>query len=313
MAEVSRRQRAGHARAVTVVRALYGINLLWLAQSMTRWPRLLDVESIDPLWPVAWIDRDDPRTGLAIVFAVFAAATAWAAVTPQRRTARAAFALALLLLVGVLNGFGKVDHNLHVLLLVSTALIALPRDGWEASASVGARQTFLTVVWSAQALTLFTYGMTGLWKAFWAIRSAFEQSEPSMLSLDGFSVLLARRVETYSEDTLLADLVIPRPALGWALYLGTIYLELGAFAVITRPRLHRLWGFGLISFHLGTQALMGFTFMQNIVVLVLLLVLSPTAVEPVPVRRALGDLPGVLEARLLLRRRSRRRPDPAPA
>jgi hypothetical protein len=92
------------------------------------------------------------------------------------------------------------------------------------------------------------------------------------------------------------------------LYLGTIYLELGAFAVITRPRLHRLWGFGLISFHLGTQALMGFTFTQNIVVLVLFLVLSPQAVAPVPARQVLGDLPGVLEARALAGRRRGHRP-----
>lgn len=315
LAEVSRRQRAGHARSITIVRALYGINLLWLAGAMSQWPRLLDVESIDPLWPGVWIDRDDPRDGIAIVFALFAATTLWAAVLPRWRTARAAYSVSLLMLISVVSGFGKLDHNLHVLLLVSIAFIFLPRDGWEPSASVGERQTFMTVLWSAQALTLFTYGMTGVWKAFWAVRSALDTSRPSMLSLDGFSVLLARRVETYGQDTLLADVVIPRPLLGWCLYLGTIYLELGSFAVIMRPRLHRLWGFALITFHLGTQALMGFTFTQNIALLVLLLVLSPSAMEPAPVRSVLGDLPGVLEARGAWHwlRSRRRTPAPAPA
>ena len=53
--------------------------------------------------------------------------------------------------------------------------------------------------------------------------------------------------------------------------MGTVYIETASFLVIFRPRVHRFCGFGLIAFHIGTQLMMGFTFTQNIAILVLFL------------------------------------------
>jgi hypothetical protein len=307
VAEVSRRQRAAHARAVTVVRAFYLLTLLWVIQGINGWNRLLDSDVIHPAWPASWIDSRDPRFGVGLVLGAVLLAAIWAAVAPQQRLARIALAVTFLQYMAVLNGFGKIVHNLHGSVYIAFVLILLPARPWERDTTVGSRQRFLTVVWSAQSMVLFAYGMTGLWKIVYCAYDIINPARVTMLSLDGFSVLLATRVAITDQNPVLADFVIDRPWLGWLFYVGTIYLEAGSLLVIFRPRLHRLWGFGLLSFHLGTQLTMDFTFPQNIALLALFLVLSPQTVEPAPARDVLGDLPVVFEARALLRWLRRRR------
>ena len=101
-----------------------------------------------------------------------------------------------------------------------------------------------------------------------------------------------RLLET-NQHTLLGDWLARNPLPGWVLFNGTMYLEAFALVAAFRPRLHRVWGMGLIVFHLGTQVAMGFSFEQNIVLVGLLLVCSPWAPETVRVGEVLGDLPGV--------------------
>jgi hypothetical protein len=310
LAEVSRRQRAAHARAVTIVRAFYLLTLLWVVQGINGWNRLLDSDVIHPAWPASWINSDDPRFGVSLVLGAVLVTAIWAAVAPQQRLARLAFAVSFLQYMAVVNGFGKIVHNLHAPLYLAFVLILLPRPPWERGTTVRSRQQLLTVVWSAQTMMLFAYGMTGLWKIVYCTYDVLNPARTSMLSLDGFSVLLATRVAITDQNPVVADFVIDRPWLGWLFYVGTIYLEAGSLLVIFRPRLHRLWGFGLLSFHLGTQLTMDFTFTQNIALLGLFLVLSPQTVERVPVRDALGDLPVVFEVGAALRWLQRRRTAP---
>jgi hypothetical protein len=301
-ADVSRRQRASHARGVTIVRAFYLLMLLWVVQGVGTWNRLLDSAVIHPAWPASWIDSNDPRFGVSLVLGAVLVSSIWAAIAPQHRLARIALAVSFLQYVAVVNGFGKIVHNLHGPLYLAFVLTLLPRAPWEKGTTVASRQHLLTVVWMAQAVLLFAYAMTGLWKVVYSLYDAIQPAHTSMLSLDGFSVLLATRVAITEQDPVLADFVIDRPLLGWLLYVGTIYLELGSIFVIFRPRLHRAWGFGLLSFHIGTQLMMGFTFTENIALIGLFLVLSPQTVEPVSARETLGDLPGVLAVRSILHR-----------
>lgn len=312
---VATRQRQAHARAITIVRAFYGLNLLWIIIEAGSWPRLRESDALHAAWPASWIPVDSPRPGITIVVVAVGVTSLWAAVAPQQRLARIAFAVALLEYMAVVNGFGKIVHNLHAMLYMSWALILLPRRAWERDdPTVATRQLFLTVVWAAQSFVLFAYGMTGLWKVVYGVRDLILPDRGSLLEVEGFSVLLANRLNATDQVTLLGNELVDLPVLGWLLFLGTMYVETGSLLVIARPRLHRLWGFGLIGFHIGTQLTMGFTFTQNIAILVLFFVLSPQTVEPTPWRDVVGDLPGVLEARWVLRRlTSRRAAPPAPA
>lgn len=80
-------------------------------------------------------------------------------------------------------------------------------------------------------------------------------------------------------------------------------LEATSLLVAFRPRLHRVWGVGLIVFHVGTQVAMGFTFRPSIILLGLLFVCSPAAPAGMSVSEVLLDLPGV---RIVSRLRSAR-------
>jgi hypothetical protein len=302
-------QRDAFVRAEWVVRAFYAANVVVLVLQMSVWPGLLRVEAIDPQWPVAWLPREDAGTGIGVVLTGWGIASVWAALLPTWRSARIAAFVFLLQYVGVVNSFGKVNHDLHAWLWVTAVLIFLPTVARTGSRVVD-RHRYLTVVWAAQALTLFFYTLTGLWKVFYALKDLFGDARPSSLELDGFAYIIAERATVIASDTVLGEFLIRTPAVGWVLFVGTMYLEATSLLIAFRPRLHRVWGIGLLVFHLGTQLAMGFTFRANVLLLALLFVCSPTAPTPVAVRAALLDLPGVhLVGGLLGRRRlSRRRP-----
>jgi hypothetical protein len=70
-----------------------------------------------------------------------------------------------------------------------------------------------------------------------------------------------------------------------------MYLEAASLLVAFRPRIHRVWGAGLIAFHFGTQLAMGFTFTPNIAVVGLLFLCSPFAPDRLKVKEVVLDLP----------------------
>ena len=309
--ETVRFQRDSFVRAQVIVRAFYAANLALVVIQMNGWPDLLRVESIDPQWAVAWMPRDDAGPAIGVVLTLWTLASLWAMALPSWRSARIAAFVLLLQYVGVVNSFGKVNHDLHAWLWVSAVLVFLPRVA-AGGARVVDRHRYLTVLWSAQALTLFFYTLTGIWKVSYGLRDLLGD-RTSGFQFDGFSLIVAQRLNETSQDTVLGEWLVHTPLVGWLLFVGTMYLEASSLLIAFRPRLHRVWGLGLIVFHLGTQLAMGFTFRANVLLLGLLFVCSPTAPSPVRVRDAALDLPGVhLVAGIVRRRRLSRSGRAAP-
>jgi hypothetical protein len=60
-------------------------------------------------------------------------------------------------------------------------------------------------------------------------------------------------------------------------WLAALYLEVFAIVAAFRPRLHLVWGAGLILFHVGVLLAMGILFLEPPLLLLLLFVLSPFA------------------------------------
>jgi hypothetical protein len=296
-------QQAAAIRAEWLVRAFYAGGVLLVVLQMNQWPGLLRVESIDAQWPVAWLPADDAGPGIGAILTLWLAASLWAMLAPTWRSARIASFLLLLQYVGVVNSFGKVNHDLHAWLWVSAVFVFLPRLDVGAS-RVTTRHRYLTVIWAAQALTLFFYTLSGLWKVAYAVRDLFGTGRTSAFEIDGFSIIVADRLSEIASDAVLGEWFVRNPAPGWALLIGTMYLEATSLLIAFRPRLHRVWGVGLMCFHIGTQLAMGFTFRPNVLLLGLLFVCSPSAPERVTVREAVRDLPGVhAVARRVARRR----------
>jgi hypothetical protein len=289
-------------RATVLVRVFYGIGAVWLVSSMARWPGVLEAEHIQARGPVGpLLELVGTSVGVPVVLGGYLVATLVAMLCPERRPARAAYALALLLAMGVTNGFGKIGHDMHAWFYMSAALALLPNGPWDDVRSVGRRHVFLTIVWAGQLFVLFTYTLTGLWKVHAAVDALFTPAT-SGFEPDGFSYILADRILKTDQQTVLGDFVLQHPWTGWALYVGTMYLESASILIAFRPRLHRAWGLGLIGFHIGTRLAMGFAFTAPVALLALFLVQSPAAPERVTLGEAVRDLPGV---HVLVRRRRR--------
>ena len=232
------------------------------------------------------------HTSVDIIFGVYLAAAICSMLIPQYRFARAVYALSLLEYMAFVNGFDKVNHDMHAWLFMSFILILLPRGPWGAPRRVSDRQYFLTVIWTGQLVVLFFYTLTGYWKIYFAIRAA-AHGRISSFNLSGFSYIVSNRLLKSSTKTVLGGYFSRTELLGWALFCGTMYLEFFSVTVAFRPRLHRIWGASLIFFHMGTQLAMGFTFAGNIVLVGLFFVCSPLAPEGFDAKAAFFDLPGI--------------------
>ena len=192
--------------------------------------------------------------------------------------------------MALVNGFDKINHNLHAWLFVSLILILLPKGPWLKSRRASDRQYFLTVFSVAQLVILLFYTLTGLWKVYTATTDLVA-GRVGGFNFGGFSYIVADRLIQTSQVTVLGDFFVRNETIGWALFCGTMYLETFSILIAFRPRLQQWWGLGLILFHIGTQLAMGFTFPENIVLVGLFLVCSPFSPERFAFRDTLLDLP----------------------
>jgi hypothetical protein len=303
-------QRRAYNRASVLVRVYYAVGVLLALQAVGGWPGYADLQQASPLWPAAWwFGWFSVRTSVNLIFPGYLVASIVVAALPERRWARVAYAFTLLQYMAFINGFDKTNHNLHAWLFVGAILIFLPRGPWEGSSRKGDRQYFLTVFWSAQFVVLFFYSLTGMWKIFFAFK-ALAVGRTGGFNFAGFSYIVASRILKGNEDTVLGHFFVHHEIIGWALYIGTMYLEGASVLIAFRPRLHRVWGIGLILFHFATQLTMGFSFTENVVLVGLLFVCSPFVPEKVSVKEALCDLPGIHFV-VRQRERARRRASPS--
>jgi hypothetical protein len=275
-----------------MVRVFYALGLLWTIQEMGTWPALRDVATVEPQWPARWIDETAPAGGITAILLLLGVGSVLSALWPTSRSWRALYAFGLLQYMAVKYGFGKVNHDFHAWLWVAGLFVLLPSGRPDGRADSGRRQRGLAVVWSAQVVVLFFYTLTGLWKLVYAVE-ALVSDKISTFEPQGFALIIGERLLATDQQTVLGEFLVRNEVPGWLLFNGTVYLEAAALLIALRPRLHRLWGGGLIAFHIGTQLAMGFTFTRNVALLALLFMASPFAPERAPVREILLDLPGV--------------------
>jgi len=304
-------QRRAYNRASVLVRAYYAVGVLFTLQAVGVWPHYAGLRQASPLWPAAWwFGWFSVRTSVNLIFTGYLVASLVAAALPERRWARIAYAFTLLQYMALINGFDKTNHNLHAWLFVAAILIFLPRGPWAGRTRKLDRQYFLAVFWSAQFVVLFFYSLTGMWKILFAFKSLFE-GRTGGFSFAGFSYIVASRILRGNEDTVLGHFFVQHEIIGWALYIGTMYLESTSILIAFRPRLHRVWGIGLILFHFATQLTMGFSFTENVALVGLLFVCSPFSPEKVSVKEAVCDLPGLHFVIRRIARARHRAPPPA--
>ena len=156
--------------------------------------------------------------------------------------------------------------------------------------SESARKTFSLVFWTAQAYLLLTYSMAGIGKLIYAFIQ-LSQGAAHAFSPDAGALFAATQLNQMGISTPLGPLIIAHPYLAWLPFL--IMLELQTFSIVAafRPQLHRLWGLGLILFHLGTFLTMRAVFVAPSALLLLFLLSSPFAPEKVSIRETILSIP----------------------
>ena len=245
----------------------------------------------DFLWPLAWLNAVDIDVVLALRLIGLASFLSSLVAFAFHRVAlaRGASLVCFFLAATVPNSFGGINHPYHAWMWVGFVFVFLP-DGTPTHFGRAGKLAYLTVIRGAQALFMLFYSMAGAWKLGFGVFDLLS-GQPGNLSPGALAWTLAGRSLQTGTEPLLAPLVIENVWLSWPMLLAIIYIQFTALAIAFRPRLHVAWGYLLVAFHVGTWLLMEIMFVEHILLLVILLVLSPQRRAYKRLAEAIADLP----------------------
>jgi hypothetical protein len=286
-----RAQTRAFINARLLVRCYYVALLYFAFAFLPDWQAILMRTAFVPLWPVAWLKHADLRFGETLILSLYIGGTLLAAITPEKRWARALAFLGLFEFVALNNSFGKIGHSLHLWVLTAFLLIFLPAAGQRIELpSRAVRQSFLAIFWGCQALVLLVYSMAGLGKLLGAIYQ-ISTGQPHAFMPHALALIVADRLIETNSQSLFGPWLIYHPMAGWPIMVGDIYLQFFSFWAAFRPSLHKLWAVALILFHLASFLFLTINFAQNVFLLALLFIASPFRPAGETWRQTLADLP----------------------
>jgi len=117
-------------KAQLIIKIFYFL-LFWLAfESTGGWERYMNISAIEPLWPIYWIKCVTPYSSACYAILVAYLITTLSGIVFSRfRVVRFFIFLGLLQYSALTNSFGKINHGLHLYVMISFLLIFLP-NGW---------------------------------------------------------------------------------------------------------------------------------------------------------------------------------------
>ncbi|HEY8965120.1 MAG TPA: hypothetical protein VIM58_01680 [Candidatus Methylacidiphilales bacterium] len=295
--EPFRRQTEAWAGARLLVRFFYA-GLAYLAASLLPgWDGFLTRVPVAPLWPVAWL-HDAAGVEAVLLLYVFGAVAALA--FPERLWGRGLAFVGVLEYVAYANSFGKIGHSLHAWVLVALIFLFVPGEAFRRGASRAARQRLLHVVWLGTFLLLYVYFMAGLSKVGGCLWQAWN-GETTILNPHSLSNQVADRLNQTGATNPVAVWLIGHHWVGWALYLGVVYLQIAALWAAFRPVLIRPVGLAMVLFHVFTWFVFTIAFLPMVLLAGLLLLGCPWA-GPTDLKRCWRALPGAFLFRRLFGR-----------
>jgi hypothetical protein len=301
--EVLDRHRRGATRIETLIRVFYAFPLYWYLSSLPELRPLMAPPAPTLQWPVAWLGWVGVERFAPLVLAFGIASAGAALFRPESRTLRALAFVGLFEVLALKFSFGKIHHLMHAWIFASFLFIGLP-SGWSRpeSTSRSVRQGAHLVFSAAQVALCMTYSLAGLGKL---VGSAYQAAigEVTTLHPSALARHLADRIFQTHADSWVGPSLIEHGAWLWSGMLLTVYLQLFALWAAFRPRLHRLWGAGLVAFHATSILTLTIDFNPAVPLLALLLLASPSAPRFGGWRTVAGDLP-IVGALLRLRPRS---------
>ncbi len=241
-----------------------------------------------PRSPLFWAPYVDYSAVVTVVFLGWTLTALLASLLPYARAARILAFVGFFEYHAFASSFGGPNHQWDHWLWISFILIFLPALTREPSSDT--RRTFSLVFWGAQAFLLLTYTMAGIGKLTYAFIQ-FSQGQAHAFSPDAGALYAATQLNLMHETVPLADIIISNPWLAWIPFLCLLELQTFALVVAFRPQLHRMWGLGLILFHIGTFLTMRAVFTAPSGLLLLFLLASPFAPEKQKLGETLSAIP----------------------
>ena len=296
----ARQQQA--VRRILLIQHCFYVAHLFLAFFLAKelWPLVFSAGEPLPLWPVFWLNEANLRlTAAGIILFLFGGAVG-AAMLVQARIFRVAVAIGVLLAAALFNSFGSISHGLHIWFWMAAMFALFPSVGEdEILSSRALRLRVISIFVATQMLVMLFYTLSGLFKLTNGF--TYEPGAISSLSLHALSVHVSASLFGSQGGTILGDFIIENPWLGWPVFLAVLYFEIFAVYAVFRPSIQRMWGFFLITFHLGIFVVMGIAFLLQPVQVLLLMAWSPFAVRDTSWRQLAIDMPviGVVARELL--------------
>lgn len=277
VAEVLERHRTGALRIETLIRVFYAFPLYWYLSNLRQLRPLMSPAEPSFQWPVAWLAWVGADTFAPAVLLFGIGSAAGALFWPEARWVRGLAFLGLLQVLALKFSYGKIHHLMHAWLFTSFLFIGLPDGWWDSGRRPRAVRAASHLVFSAaQAAVALTYSLAGLGKLlgtlYQAVRGEVTPLHPSALARH-----LADRIQQTDAESLLGPWMIEHGVWLWPMMLATLYLQTFALWAAFRPRLHRLWGVGLVGFHAVTVLSLTIDFNPSVVLLAILFLASPSA------------------------------------
>lgn len=223
-----------------------------------------------PLWPVVFLSE----VPLNLLYPVFhfglLVSTLFVILYPEKRSGRVLVFVLYFLYVAILNSFGKINHALHLALMILFCFALMPK-----TTTKNFREKTLLIFATAQFFLLTAYSLTGFWKVFWGVIEFFTKEVSLFSPLSLRNVLVAQF--QHVDPTVLGTFFMKYYFVGWLLYLFIIYVEFFAVFIFFKPNLHRLWGVLLLMLHFGTYVLLGVNKFTAPFAIGMLLLMSPFA------------------------------------
>ncbi|MEN9561390.1 MAG: hypothetical protein RIQ56_663 [Candidatus Parcubacteria bacterium] len=229
-------------------------------------------ETFDPRMIIFWAKEFDFATTTTVIFFLTTLTSLAAAVFPFSRTARIGMFVGILQYHAYAASFGGPNHQWDHWLWVSFILIFLPTLNEAPELEV--RRRFSLTFWCAQAWLLLTYSMAGIGKLIY-IFVQISQGQVHGFSPDAGSLYAATQLNAMGITNFAGSIIIANPMLAWIPFLVMLELQTLSILIAFRPDLHRLWGAGLLLFHVSTLATMRAVFVGPSALIMLLLLASP--------------------------------------
>jgi hypothetical protein len=277
-------------RAATLIRVAYFFPAFWILSHVPQWETLARPRAPDWLWPVAWLSAFDVNVAGPVLFGTVAIGSCVAALLAEHRWARGLAFVCLLEFLGLKFAYGKIHHVMHAWLLTLGVFVLLPKGFAAPHLSRAGQHAALQVFAAAQLLIALTYAMSGLGKLGGIVYQLF-LGQVTSLHPSSLARHLADRISQTNEPSLWGHFMIEHGRWFWPAMLGTLYLQVFALAFAARPRLHGVFGAGLILFHAFSILSLTIDFTPAVVLLGLLFCVSPFTPDRTGWRAAAADLP----------------------